>query len=287
MEYYDVRSNNFILKDSYIQEYLENGVLIFRNFFKDDSIFESYYNDILNLVKIKCSENKVKFNEDEELSDLITKLSKVNRSAVGNIYDLGTMPIKLLSGTKLKTHPVLTKIIKTLMGEKSIIGFPQKGETLHIFPPGKENFKHNLPMHQDFPYILQASKQITVYTNMGNIQPENNGGICVWIGSHKEGVTDSIESENNLRVTKNYKHFEENYESKNFYFDKYDLAIFDSLLQHKGIQNNSSNTRIVQLIRYSDLNTPESIKIDWKSSEKIIPENKIIFEDIKDIFIKK
>jgi hypothetical protein len=285
MEYTDINCENFIFKNEYMQNFNKDGVLIFRNFFLNDPIYESYYNDLFKLCSIKCIENSVKIDNNDQLSDLITKLSIVNRKVVGKIYDLGTFPIKLLSGNKLKTHPKLLEIIKELFGNNSIIGFPQKGETLHIFPPGIENTKYNLPMHQDLPYILQSSKQITIYANMGNIQQENNGGIEIWLGSHKEGVTDSIECENNLRITKNHEYFENNYNSKKIFFDKYDLAIFDSLLQHRGIQNHSSNTRIVQLIRYSDLNIPESIKIDWASSEKIIKENKIIWEDVKEIFM--
>ena len=82
------------------------------------------------------------------LSQLITQLSKNYRSDIGLLYDLGTRPIKLLSGTRLKCHPLILKIIDNLM-PNCVVGFPYQGETLHIFPPGNDNFKYNLPMHQD------------------------------------------------------------------------------------------------------------------------------------------
>ena len=44
-------------------------------------------------------------------------------------------------------------------------------------------------MHQDYPYIMQSPEQITSYINLGKLQSFGNGGIKVWLGSHKEGVT--------------------------------------------------------------------------------------------------
>ena len=87
----------------------------------------------------------------------------------------------------------------------------------------------------------------------GHFQSNGNGGIKVWLGSHKEGVTASSKSDNGLRITKNIKYIKKKYPSENFYFDKGDFAIFNSLLQHEGLLNHSKRTRIVQLIRYSNL----------------------------------
>ena len=57
--------------------------------------------------------------------------------------------------------------------------------------------------------------------------------------------------------------------NKNYYKSllKSDFAIFDSLIQHQGIQNHSKCTRVVQLIRYSNLNHQTSIDYGWKSAE--------------------
>ena len=74
-------------------------------------------------------------------------------------------------------------------------------------------------------------------------------------------------SENNLLVTANREHYEESYESADIHFDESDLAIFDSLIQHQGIQNHSKCTRVVQLIRYSNLSHQTSIDYGWKSAE--------------------
>ena len=114
---------------------------------------------------------------------------------------------------------------------------------------------------------MQSPEQITSYINLGKLQPQGNGGIKVWLESHKEGVTNIKKTKNGLISTKDNKHFIKKYNSENFYFDKGDFAVFNSLLHHRGIQNYSVCTRIVQLIRYSNLLDKKSISFRWRSNE--------------------
>lgn len=242
------------------------GVVVFRKFFADDPIYQGYKNDLLRLCIEIAKKHDIEINLQAPLNEIMTKISESQRDDIGLLYDLGTRPIKLLSGTRLKTHPDIIQILEAFMPE-SIVGYPFQGETLHIFPPGKENYKYNLPMHQDYPYIMQSPHQLTVYINFGKLQAEGNGGIRIWLGSHKDGLSPSSPTENNLLVTANKEHYEQSYEAVDINFDESDFAIFDSLLQHEGIQNHSNCTRIVQLIRYSNLSHDTSISYGWKSAE--------------------
>jgi hypothetical protein len=252
--------------NDYIDIFSKYGVIVFKNFFQHDPIYINYKKDIKNLCDELAKKNSLVLDKSDSVNKIITKISNHNRKEVGFLYDLGTRPIKLLSGTILKVHPDIVKIINLLM-PNCVVGFPYQGETLHIFPPGQENYKYNLPMHQDYPYIMQSPHQVTAYINIGELQEKGNGGIRVRLESHKDGISPSIASENNLRITANKNYYEENYISEEFFFDDSDFAIFDSLIQHEGIQNHSDCTRIVQLIRYSNLNNQTSINYGWKSSE--------------------
>jgi ectoine hydroxylase-related dioxygenase (phytanoyl-CoA dioxygenase family) len=265
----NVTTSNLNLKNfkEYNRIYKKYGVLVFRSFFEKDNIFNEYYKDLSELVKKIIIKNKLKINAKQNLNKLISEVSTTNRKDIGHLYDLGTRPVKLLSGIKLKSHPKIVNIVKYLMEKKSILAHPFLGETLHIFPPGKKNFEYNLPMHQDYPYIMQSPEQITAYVNLGKLQPQGNGGIKILLGSHREGVMPNTNLKNGKRVTKNIKYFINKYKSQNFYFDKGDFAIFNSLLHHEGIQNHSNCTRIVQLIRYSNLLDKKSISYLWQSSE--------------------
>jgi ectoine hydroxylase-related dioxygenase (phytanoyl-CoA dioxygenase family) len=257
--------NNFNPK-IYTETFNKYGVLVFKKFFSSDPIYLSYKKDLINLcVKIGAKYN-MKINKSDSINKIITDLSKDHRADVGLLYDLGTRPIKLLSGTQIKTHPAIINIVNELM-PNSLLGFPYQGETLHIFPPGEENYKYNLPKHQDYPYIMQSPHQLTAYINMGERQEKGNGGIRIWLGSHQKGISQSIPSENNLRVTANKQYYLDNFVKEDISFEEGDFALFHSLLQHEGIQNHSVCTRIVQLIRYSNLNDKISIKNGWKSTE--------------------
>ena len=276
------KKNTSNLKDisKYIPIYKKYGVVVFRGFFNGDKMFKNFYDDIKTLAKIIIKQNKLEINKTFNLNKLITAISKSNRREIGYLYDLGTRPLKLISGIDLKTHPKVVNIINAFMGKKNILANPYLGETLHIFPPGKENYKYNLPMHQDYPYIMQSPEQITSYINLGKLQPNGNGGIKVWLGSHKEGVTASSKLDNGHRITKNIEYIKKKYSSENFYFDKGDFAIFNSLLQHEGIQNHSKCTRIVQLIRYSNLLNQKSSSYYWQSTQEAKKRTSIKFEDV-------
>ena len=263
----DLDSTNFKNIDDYSRIYKQYGVLVFRGFFKKDPIFLNFYNEIKELACLIVEKHSLDIEVELPLSGLLTEISKTHRKEIGHIYDLGTRPLKLMSGIQLKAHPVISGMLKKIMGENSILACPYLGETLHIFPPGEENFKYNLPMHQDYPYIMQSPDQITAYINLGDLQEAKNGGIKVWLGSHKEKISPSRDVPNRLRVTANAEHFENNFDSVDLAFDVGDFAIFDSLIQHQGIQNHTDQTRIVQLIRYSNLNQEDSVSYSWASCE--------------------
>jgi hypothetical protein len=260
--------------------YKKYGVIIFRNFFYKDKIFCKFYEELKSLALIIAKKNKIKVSADLNLDELITEISKTHRKEIGKLYDLGTRPIKLLSGIQLKIHPGILKILKGISDYKNIIANPYLGETLHIFPPGKENFQYNLPMHQDYPYLMQSPDQITAYINLGKLVLFGNGGIRAWLGSHKFGISDIKKNKLKLFETKNSGYFKKKYLAQEFYFEKGDLAIFNSLMQHEGIQNHSTSTRIVQLVRYSNLLNKDSISYYWQSKEEDKKRKSTCFKDI-------
>ena len=111
------KKNTSNLKDisKYIKIYKEYGVVIFRGFFNDDKVFQNFYDDVKTLAKIIIKQNKLEINKAQNLNRLITEISKSNRREIGYLYDLGTRPLKLLSGIDLKTHPKVVNIINAFI----------------------------------------------------------------------------------------------------------------------------------------------------------------------------
>lgn len=77
--------------------------------------------------------------------------------------------------------------------------------------------------------------------------------------SHKPYEIIGITS-NNIKCLKKYN-------SENFCFNKDNFVVFNSLLHHRGVQNYSGCTKIVQFIRYSNLLDKKSIYCRWRFNE--------------------
>lgn len=111
------------------------------------------------------------------LNKIMLEMAAYDRALLGYIYDMGTRPCKFNSARTLAANDDIDWINKSFFRSKdlkassessyanfkrrSLFLCPPNGETLHIFPPGEREFKYNLPVHQDFPYLLQSQSQIT------------------------------------------------------------------------------------------------------------------------------
>ena len=106
-------------------------------------------------------------DERQSLAALITDLARTHRPLVGRIYDIGTHPAKLMSAIRLKLHPAFDAFARAVLGPAAVLATPGLSDTLHVFPPGSENFRFNLPVHQDYPYLMPSAAQITFWLSLG------------------------------------------------------------------------------------------------------------------------
>jgi hypothetical protein len=253
--------------DEFSEIFRQFGALILPGLMKHDDRFVRYESDLKQLLVNLAEDNGLRVNRSDCLDQLITAVAPENRTLVGAIYDIGTRPIKLLSGNRLKTHPFVMSFLEAVFGD-STIACPYLGETLHVFPPGEENEKYNLPIHQDYPYLMQSDRQVTAYFNFGHRRSAEMGGVRFWLCSHKGGVSRARRSELGHWESVLESDFQERYQHFDYVFDNGDFALFDSLLQHSGIKNKSSHTRVVQLIRYSGLTPSNGIAYRWQSAQR-------------------
>ena len=253
--------------DALSEVFRKYGALIIPGLMRHDDYFLSYERDLKELLVRLLEKNGLPSSPKESLDEIITRTASVDRTLIGNIYDIGTRPIKLVSGTRLKTHPFVISLLDELF-DGGPVAFPYLGETLHVFPPGKENERYNLPIHQDYPYLMQSSEQVTAYFNFGHRRSPDIGGVRFWLGSHVDGITPARRTELGHWESVVSQDFKTRFEQVDYVFDYGDFAIFDSLLQHSGIKNRSNQTRLVQLVRYSNLGNAQSIDHSWQSAQR-------------------
>lgn len=254
-------------QESIASLFREAGALYFPKLLCREEGFLRYVADLGRLTNTLGAEIGLSWSSDLRLEERLTILAEANRRSVGAIYDIGTRPAKLISAAGVKFHPHLLSLMAACFGGNPLLAFPTLSDTLHVFPPGEENYKYNLPIHQDFPYLLQSPEQITVWISL-SAKAEGAGGITVWPTTQKLGI---------VRHRKNdLGHYESvlpeaelaRYPSLCVEADFGDVLIANSLCLHRSEPNRTSDqTRITQLFRYSNLACAEAARHRWVSSE--------------------
>lgn len=78
--------------------YKKYGLVVIKNFFSDDPIYNAYDKDLKKIIDLVYKNKKIKITD----SNKIVNLRKNENSVLGGILDLGSKNNKILSGIKLK-----------------------------------------------------------------------------------------------------------------------------------------------------------------------------------------
>ncbi len=186
------------------------------------------------------------------------EINRIDRPTLGLIYDMGTRPNRFLSGDGLFFDATIQSILRQRFpsdGKRSLLVKPSNGETLHVFPPGESNFRFNLPIHQDYPYLLQSADQLTFWLNLTDNSQANAGGIRLFEGTHHTGVAAARkDARGHWEIdAEKYPSFDERRctESSGAQFE---LFVTDSLTWHSSIRNESQDAvRMTYIFRVSDI----------------------------------
>jgi hypothetical protein len=265
-----VRRESMTELESHLSElaaiYLQHGALVFPGLLRDEPDFIAYRRDIAKLANVLIEQVSDR-NPALTLERAITELAAIDRPAVGKLFDLGTRPAKLLSAQRLRLHPVIMALTRMALGPDALIASPSQSDTLHILPPGAENFKYNLPPHQDYPYLLQSPTQITFWINFGEFQPDV-GGVRFWAGSHRLGILRQRRNEHGQFEAAISNELLGPFPSYDCVAGVGDVVLMNSLTVHASIRNHTvGGSRVVQLFRYSDLHDRQSVAMRWASAE--------------------
>jgi hypothetical protein len=252
----------------FAEEFARTGLLVFPHLLRGDALFDAFVADVRRLVGMLGERAGLSFDAGLPLDRMVTNLAARDRAALGVVYDLGTQPNKLISGHELKAHPAFIEFARAVFGPEALLATPALSDTLHVFPPGEENFRYNLPVHQDYPYLLQSPRQFTVWINLGTAR-DGVGGITVWPGSHRDEVrrttTTRLGHLESLVTARDL----ERYESLDLTSDAGDVVIMSAHLLHRSNRNTTENeSRVVQLFRYSDLADERAAAFAWASAER-------------------
>jgi ectoine hydroxylase-related dioxygenase (phytanoyl-CoA dioxygenase family) len=258
----------------------ESGIVVLKGILSGRSEYENYLTDLRSLLTV-LMEDKLREakSRSRELDDLLLGVFQADPYYPRYIHDLGTHPMKLLSGNILKYQPDLLSLVRRIHGPRAMVASPTGSDNLLLFFPGKEFEKYTLPLHQDFPYIMQSAAQITVWVPLTK-RYEGVGGFAGWLGSHKLGICKNRHGDNGLEVVVPKAELEA-FERFVVDWELGDVVISHSLLLHQSEPNiTKEKVRAVQIFRFSDLMTDEAKAYMWQSTAYQSTKGSVTFGDV-------
>lgn len=246
--------------------YQEYGVVIFPGLLKSDQNYRQYVGELHSLFDDLISRKLGRQREEMEIGEKLTLVASVHPVLGKIITSLDTQHNKFFSFNMVKYADYIRDFLKAIWGDKALLATPQAGDTLHFFPPGKTFHRYNLPPHQDYHYLMQSPRQVTMYFGISQFH-DGVGGLRIWEKSHKLGVLPSHKNKNGSFEVHDWEIVLTGHETYDFAWNEGDFGIFDSLLAHSSIENTTADrSRIVQIFRYSDLDDDVARSYDYGST---------------------
>lgn len=204
--------------------------------------------------------------DDEDLGDILVRLKAIAPLDGRIVADMGTQHNKFVEANRLKYADFVMQLLALAFGPDAVLATPQAGDTLHLFMPGEEFHRYNLPVHQDYPYLMQSPAQATLYLGLSRPYP-GAGGLEYWPGSQRLGVLPCGFNATGAFEVADHAQTLANFPIHQFYWDVGDVGLFDSLMCHRSIPNCVEDRgRVVQIFRYSDLRHVAAETYEWRSS---------------------
>jgi hypothetical protein len=271
--------------DKIADVYRNYGVAIFPGFLDYDGNYLTYIRELEFLFDDLIERKIGRDSRALEIGDKLSLLASIEPLLGKIIANLGTQHNKFFSFNKIKYCDYIQKFLGVVWSESALMVTPQAGDTLHLFPPGKQFQKFNLPAHQDYQYLMQSPRQITMYFGISEYH-EGVGGLRIWERTHLLGILKSHKNHNNAFEVHNWEQLLEGYQTYDYFWRRGDFGIFDSLLAHSSIPNTTEDRgRIVQIFRYSDINDDVARSFNYGSTT--YPRQGCNYEDVhNDLYVQ-
>jgi len=246
--------------------YSAHGLVVFPGLLNGDPLLTGFLDGVRYLFDRIMVRHGDRVAAGEDLGDVIVRLQRTAALEGRIVADMCTQHNKLVAANQLKYNDFVIQLLEMAFGAGAVLATPQAGDTLHLFMPGEEFHRYNLPVHQDFQYLMQSSRQATLYLGLSQPYPDA-GGLEFWPGSQSLGVLACDKTETGAFRVVDAERQLSGFPCEQYYWEVGDVGLFDSLMCHRSIPNMSTDHgRVVQIFRYSDLRSAEAESYDWRSS---------------------
>jgi Phytanoyl-CoA dioxygenase (PhyH) len=262
--------------DEIAEAYRRHGVVVFPGMLATHEALRGFLGAVRYLFGRILARYGESVAPDEDLGDILVRLKAVAAIDGQIVADMGTQHNKLVEANRLKYADFVVQLLKLVFGPDAILATPQAGDTLHLFMPGEAFHRYNLPVHQDYPYLMQSPLQATLYLGLSKPHP-GAGGLEFWPGSQQLGILPcGLNANGSFEVT-DHERFLADFPREQYFWEVGDVGLFDSLMCHRSIPSTAPDRgRVVQIFRYSDLRHPVAQAYDWRSAT--YPRRAVTFE---------
>ncbi|NIV17362.1 MAG: phytanoyl-CoA dioxygenase [Woeseiaceae bacterium] len=260
-----------ILKQSQIDEFRRNGVLVIPGFYDRRSIIEPVQQGIYDIIGLLIEKygldiERPAFSPDD-FDAGYQQLVAADRAYGGEVYDA----VKQIPAFM---HLVSANANETLFGElreESRPGLAAGGYGIRIDNPFEDTFKAN--WHQEYPAQLRSPDGIVYWTPLIPITPEL-GPVEICVGSHRDGPVPVLTSDprnpgkrgaysltlqNEASLLRRYEHIAP-------LTNPGDLIVIDFMTLHASGDNRSERSRWSIQFRYFNFNNQTGIGHGWTGS---------------------
>lgn len=246
--------------------YDRHGLVVFPGLLDGDPALNGFMDALRFLFDRILARHGERVSPGEDLGDILVRLRAIAPLDGRIVADIGTQPNKLVEANRLKYADFVMALLRMAFGDEAVLATPQAGDTLHLFMPGEDFHRYNLPVHQDYPYLMQSPRQATLYLGLSRPHPDA-GGLEYWPGSQRLGVLKCGLNAHGAFEVADAERVLSEFPRRQYYWEVGDVGLFDSLMSHRSIPSVAPNMgRVVQIFRYSDLNCAEAEAYDWRSA---------------------
>jgi hypothetical protein len=167
--------------------YQRHGVVVFPGLLAGNPALDGFLAALRYLFGRILARYGEGVGDDEDIGDILVRLKAIAPLDGRIVADMGTQHNKLVEANRLKYADFVMALLRLAFGPDAVLATPQAGDTLHLFMPGEEFHRYNLPIHQDYPYLMQSPLQATLYLGLSKPYP-GAGGLEFWPGSQRLGV---------------------------------------------------------------------------------------------------
>lgn len=248
------------------EAYRRHGLVVFPGMLAGHPALEGFLAAVRYLFGRILARYGEDVGADEDLGDILVRLKAIAPLDGRIVADMGTQHNKLVEANRLKYADFVMELLRLAFGPDAVLATPQAGDTLHLFMPGEEFHRYNLPVHQDYPYLMQSPAQATLYLGLSKPHP-GAGGLEFWPSSQRLGVLPCAFSANGAFEVVDSERVLAGFPREQYYWEVGDVGLFDSLMCHRSIPSTAPDRgRVVQIFRYSDLRSAAAEACDWRST---------------------